>query len=62
MIIGALTNLVPGVALTNGIRDLLHGDIVSGLSRLGEALMTVFAIAAGTGIGIAAWNLIGVVA
>lgn len=62
VIIGALTNLVPGVALTNGIRDLLHGDIVSGLSRLGEALMTVFAIAAGTGIGIAAWNLIGVVA
>lgn len=62
VIIGALTNLVPGVALTNGIRDLLHGDIVSGLSRLGEALMTVFAIAAGTGVGIAAWNLIGVVA
>lgn len=60
VIIGALTNLVPGVALTNGIRDLLHGDIVSGISRLGEALMTVFAIAAGTGMGIAVWSLAGV--
>lgn len=59
--IGALTNLVPGVALTNGIRDLLQGDIVSGISRLGEALMTVFAIAAGTGMGIAAWSLTGVI-
>lgn len=61
VIIGALTNLVPGVALANGIRDLLYGDIVSGLSKLGEALMTVFVIAAGTGIGIAIWNVMGVV-
>jgi len=62
VIIGALTNLVPGVALASGIRDLLHGDIVSGISRLGEALMTVFSIAAGTGIGIATWHLMGVMA
>ncbi|NMA67026.1 MAG: threonine/serine exporter family protein, partial [Clostridiaceae bacterium] len=41
VIIGALTNLVPGVVLTNGVRDLLHGDNISGLARLGEALMIV---------------------
>lgn len=57
VIIGSVTNLVPGVALTNGIRDLLHGDSVSGLSRLGEAIMTVTAIAAGTGIGLVIWNM-----
>jgi uncharacterized membrane protein YjjP (DUF1212 family) len=55
VIIGALTNMVPGVALTNGIRDLLHGDSVSGLTKLGEALMVVAVIAAGTGIGLALW-------
>jgi len=53
--IGAITNLVPGVALANGIRDLLHGDSVSGLARLGEAFMVVAVIAAGTGIGITLW-------
>lgn len=52
IIIGAVINMLPGVALTNGIRDLLHGDIVSGLARMGEALMVVAVIAAGTGIGL----------
>lgn len=55
IIIGAVTNLLPGVALTNGIRDLLHGDSVSGLTKLGEALMVVAVIAAGTGIGLTLW-------
>jgi uncharacterized membrane protein YjjP (DUF1212 family) len=53
VVIGAVTNMVPGVALANGIRDLLHGDSVSGLTRLGEALMVVAVIAAGTGFGLA---------
>jgi uncharacterized membrane protein YjjP (DUF1212 family) len=55
VIIGAVTNMLPGVALTNGIRDLLHGDSVSGLTKLGEACMVVAVIAAGTGIGLAIW-------
>lgn len=55
IIIGAVTNMLPGVALTNGIRDLLHGDNVSGLSRLGEAFMVVAVIAVGTGIGLSLW-------
>lgn len=52
IIIGAVINMLPGVALTNGIRDLLHGDSVSGLARLGEALMIVAVIATGTGISL----------
>lgn len=55
VIIGAVTIMLPGVALTNGIRDLLHGDSVSGLTKLGEACMVVAVIAAGTGIGLALW-------
>ncbi|HHW23632.1 MAG TPA: threonine/serine exporter family protein [Clostridiaceae bacterium] len=52
IITGAVVNMLPGVALTNGIRDLLYGDIVSGLARIGEALMVVAVVAAGTGIGL----------
>ncbi len=47
VIIGTLMNLVPGVALTNFMRDVLSGDLISGLSRLTEALLIAFAIALG---------------
>ncbi len=60
VIIGALTNLLPGVALTNGIRDLLHGDSLSGVSKLGEAILTVLVIVAGTGIGLTFWLIGGI--
>lgn len=48
--IGALMNLVPGVALTNAIRDIMVGDMVSGISKLGEAVLIAIAIALGTGL------------
>ena len=57
VIIGALTNLLPGVALTNGVRDLLHGDNISGVTRLGEAFIVVAVLAFGAGIGLSLWNL-----
>lgn len=53
--VGAVTNMLPGVALINGIRDLLYGDSVSGLTKFGEAIMIVAVIAAGSGIGLALW-------
>lgn len=56
VIIGAVTNLLPGVALTNGVRDLLHGDNISGLTRLGEAFIVVAVLAFGTGMGLALWT------
>lgn len=52
VITGALINLMPGTALVNGIRDMLHGDSVSGIARLGEAILTVSIMAAGTAIGV----------
>lgn len=48
IIVGSIMILVPGLAITNGIRDALHGDILSSLARVGEA----FIIVASTGVGV----------
>ncbi len=50
IIIGTLMNLVPGVALTNSMRDIIGGDLISGLTKLVEAVMVAAAIALGTGV------------
>lgn len=52
MIISSVMMYLPGMAMTNGIRDLLAGDLVSGLTRLGEAVLTVLAIGMGAGLAI----------
>lgn len=49
IIIGVLMLLVPGVAITNSIRDVIAGDLVAGLMRMTEALMVATAIAVGAG-------------
>ncbi|MDD3931566.1 MAG: threonine/serine exporter family protein, partial [Eubacteriales bacterium] len=50
IIIGTLMNLVPGVAITNSMRDIIAGDFVSGLTKLTEAVIIAVAIALGTGL------------
>lgn len=50
MITGAVMPLVPGVLITNAVRDLMAGHLISGLSRGAEALLTATAI--GTGIAV----------
>lgn len=52
MIIGTLMNLVPGVAITNVMRDIITGDLIAGLIKLTEALMVATAIALGAGLAI----------
>lgn len=47
--IGALMNLVPGLIMTNGIRDIIASDYVAGLSHLSEALMRGASLALGSG-------------
>lgn len=56
-IIGALMPLVPGMALTLGIRDLIDGDFLSGVIRMLDALLTAACIACGAGLVLmlAAW-------
>lgn len=50
VIISTIMLLVPGLALTNAIRDSVSGDLVSGLARTTEAIFIAIAIALGSGI------------
>ena len=42
--------LVPGMALTNAMREIMAGDIISGVNRTAEALLAATAIALGAAI------------
>ncbi len=55
VIIGSIMLLVPGLAITNAIRDTVAGDLVSGLVRGAEAFLTAIAVAIGTGIVLSFW-------
>ena len=50
--IGVLMNLVPGVLLTNCIRDFVATDYSAGTSKIMETLLTAAAIALGVGVSI----------
>lgn len=58
IIIGSIMPLVPGVAITNAIRDTLQGDYMSGGSRAIEAFVTAAAIAVGIGMGLTAFQMV----
>ena len=47
IIIGAIMSLVPGVAITNIMRDIIAGDIITGTTKLAEVLLIALAIAVG---------------
>ncbi len=47
IIIGNIMLLIPGIALTNSLRDMISGDIISGLLRFLDAILVAVAIAAG---------------
>lgn len=47
VIIGNIMTLIPGIGLTNALRDLFTGDSIAGLLRSIEAVLTALAIAAG---------------
>jgi uncharacterized membrane protein YjjP (DUF1212 family) len=55
VIIGSIMLLVPGLAITNAIRDTVAGDLVSGLARGAEAFLTAIAVAVGTGVVLSFW-------
>lgn len=52
IIIGSLMPFVPGVSLTNGIRDLIAGDLISGFTRISEAMLVALSLAIGLGVPI----------
>ena len=40
IIIGAIMSLVPGVPITNAARDIVSGNVISGITRALEADLT----------------------
>ncbi len=48
VIIGALMILVPGLLITNSMRDIIYGDTNSGVNRIVQVLLSALAIAMGT--------------
>ncbi len=50
IIIGSVMPLVPGLLITNALRDLMSGHLVSGLSKGADACLTSFAIGAGVAV------------
>lgn len=59
VIIGSIMPLVPGLAITNGIRDTIEGDLVSGVSRIADAFIVAALIASGVGIVISVYTSYG---
>lgn len=58
IIIGSIMLLVPGLVITNAIRDTIAGDLISGLSRTLEAIMIAGAIAIGAAFSFKLWMFI----
>ncbi|MBN2221148.1 MAG: threonine/serine exporter family protein [Vallitaleaceae bacterium] len=52
IVISSIMPMVPGVAITNAIRDTLHGDLLSGMARATDAFIIAASIATGVGISL----------
>lgn len=59
IIIGSIMVLVPGISITNAIRDTIAGDLMSGILGAMESLLVAVAIAVGTGIVMRLWIITG---
>ncbi len=49
LVAGSIMLLVPGLIFTNAIRDLLEGELVSGVARMAQVFFVGLSIALGTG-------------
>ena len=56
MIIGGIILMVPGVAFTNAIRDMVDSDYISGSVRMLDAVISFFCIAIGVGVVLALYG------
>ena len=59
MIIGSSMFLVPGLPMTNAIRDLIAGDIMAGICKFTEALLVAVGIAVGVALPLGILAMIG---
>lgn len=58
IIIGALMALVPGIIFTNAIRDVMAGDMVAGITKIADALLTGVSVALGTAFALGITRLL----
>lgn len=56
IIIGNIMLLVPGVAFVNSIRDIIGGDVMAGMIRLCEVVVTAVFLAAGSFTALVLWG------
>ncbi|NLK93705.1 MAG: threonine/serine exporter family protein [Clostridiales bacterium] len=54
-IIGSIMLLVPGLAITNAVRDIIAGDLLAGVTKVCEAILVAIAIAVGIGSVLSFW-------
>lgn len=52
VIIGDIMLFIPGLAIVNAVRDMLYGDVMTGVFRLVEAIITAGAIACGIAVSL----------
>jgi uncharacterized membrane protein YjjP (DUF1212 family) len=50
VMLGGVVPLVPGLAITNAVRDLMAGDLLAGVARSAETVLTACAIAVAVAI------------
>lgn len=55
IIIGNIMLLIPGMSLTASLRDMINGDLISGLLGLSEAVIRAVAIAGG--VALVLWQM-----
>lgn len=53
IIIGSVMPLVPGLVITNAVRDLMAGHFTAGMAKGAEAFLTAFAIGSGIALVLA---------
>ena len=57
IIVGGMMAFVPGVMITNAMRDLMSGDALSGITGTAMAILISIALAVGVAVPIAMWRL-----
>ena len=58
IIIGNIMTLIPGIGITNALRDLFTGDSIAGLLRTVESVLSALAIAGGYVLVVVAGNYV----
>ena len=58
ILIGDIMLMIPGLAMTNAVRNMLVGDTISGVVRLAESLIWAGALAGGFMLSMLALQLL----